>query len=175
MEPFLGEIRMFAGFYAPQGWMLCQGQPLAITQYQALFSLLGNKYGGDGKTTFNLPDFRGRLPVHVGEGIVLGQKGGEYANTLTIAQMPPHTHQPLNNFVKCNNTVGGDSNPSGKYPGFSTIDMSYAYLNTGAAVYAANAETIVSTAGGGEPLNNMMPSLCINYIIAIVGEFPSHY
>ena len=136
MEPILGQILMFAGGYTPKGWAICNGQTLPISQYQALFSILGVTYGGDGRTTFGLPDFRGRLPVHAGAGINFGERGGEAANTLTVAQLPVHTHPVTATTMACS-SLGGSANVAGQYSGLAPGSFKpYAAANAGAAVYA---------------------------------------
>jgi microcystin-dependent protein len=168
-EPFVGEIRMFAGNFAPSGWSLCDGQLLAVSQNDALFSLLGTIYGGDGRTTFGLPDLRGRIPIHTGSGPglstrQLGAKGGAENVTLTTNQLPSHTHP-----VKGTNDIGNSTEPAGRLPASSnTIDL---YVSTAPTV-DFNAAAVPGT-GGSQSHNNLMPFLCINFIIALVGIYPS--
>ncbi|HEU4962730.1 MAG TPA: tail fiber protein [Bacilli bacterium] len=160
-EPFLGEIRMFANNYAPRGWMLCEGQILNINQYQALYSLLGAVYGGNGVTTFALPDLRGRVPIHVSTTIPLGQKAGEATHTLTQNEMPAHTHQVFASTTTTtevsplNNTWGNQPNLYSTTP---TTTM--------------NNEAIGSS-GGSQAHDNMQPYLSTNFAIAVQGIFPS--
>jgi microcystin-dependent protein len=167
-EPFLGEIRMMAFNFAPKGWAQCNGQLLPINQNQALFSLLGTMYGGNGQTTFALPDLRGRTPIHVGNGWTQGQRGGEESHTLTLGEMPGHTH-----FVQANS--GQPDNPGGNTPAPTKVLSS---TSTG-QLYApfANAQAMsaqmIGNTGGSQPHTNMMPSTVIGMCIALIGIFPS--
>jgi microcystin-dependent protein len=161
-EPFLAEIRLMSFNFPPKGWAFCNGQQLPINQNQALFSLLGTTYGGNGQTTFALPDLRGRTPIHMGPGHTLGQTGGEEATTLNISQMPTHTHQAASV-----NASASTNSPNG------------AYLATSTAVYheptnlvSLNPATI-TTIGGSLPHINMQPFLTLNFCIALQGIFPS--
>lgn len=170
-EPFVGEIRMFAGNFAPRGWAYCDGQLLAVSQNDALFSLLGTIYGGDGRTTFGLPDMRGRIPIHAGNGPGLstrrlGAKGGTEKETITVNQIASHTH-PLRGTDDSGNTAS----PAGNAPAKSTtVD---AYIDgTPSANLAAGAVTSV---GGGQDHTNIMPYLCIHFIIALFGIYPSRH
>jgi len=164
-EPFLGEIRMMAFNYAPvsQGWALCNGQLLPINQNQALFSLLGTTFGGNGQTTFALPDLRGQTPIHVGQGFTLGQKGGEPAHTITISEMPTHTHVLNASSLDANNTLPG-SNLFAKAP-------QQVYVSPGSLT--AMQPTSVTSTGGSQPHLNMQPFLTITFAIALQGIFPS--
>ncbi|MDZ4678817.1 MAG: tail fiber protein [Saprospiraceae bacterium] len=162
-EPFLSEIRLFSFNFAPQGWALCNGQLLPINQNQALFALLGTTYGGDGRVNFALPDFRGRVPFHMGNGHTLGERGGEQANTLSIATLPVHTHvvratSSGSDTVAPSNTYYADSAPSEFYAGAGNIAMA--------------PETLTSV-GGSQAHLNMQPSLVITFGIALQGIFPS--
>ncbi len=167
-EPFLGEIRMFAGNFAPQGWALCDGQLLAISQNDALFSLLGTFYGGDGRTTFGLPDLRGRVPIHTGSGPglsarSLGAKGGEETMTVTQAQLPTHSHA-----MQGSSDLADSPNPEGRVVATSTtVDL---YINEAPANTLASDS--ISTIGGSQAHTNLMPFLCIHFIIALFGTFP---
>jgi len=160
--PFLGEIRMFGGNFAPRAWALCQGQLMAISQNDALYALLGTTYGGDGQTTFGLPDLRGRIPIHPGSGFVVGQLSGTETVTLTTQQIPSHTHAPLANTAAAGkdptNSVPGGGGPAWFAPGAPTLSM------------AAN---MIGNAGGNQPHENMMPYLAVNFIISLEGIFPS--
>ena len=172
-EPFVGEIRMFAGNFAPRGWAFCDGQLLAVSQNDALFSLLGTIYGGDGRTTFGLPDLRGRIPIHAGSGPGLsprrlGAKGGEENVTLTVNQLPSHNHSSLRGAAD----NGTDPNPSGNYLASATIVEPYVGQTTTDINFASNAITNV---GGSRSHTNLQPFLCINFIISLVGIYPSRH
>jgi len=168
-EPFVGEIRMFAGNFAPRGWAFCSGQLLAVSQNDALFSLFGTLYGGDGRTTFGLPDLRGRIPIHAGQGPglsprSLGSKSGGEKVTLTTNQLPSHTHP-----VKGTNDAGNSTEPAGRLPASSTtIDL---YVSTAPTV-DFNAAAVPGV-GGSQSHSNLMPFLCINFIVALFGIYPS--
>jgi len=170
-EPFVGEIRMFAGNFAPRGWAFCDGQLLAVSQNDALFSLLGTIYGGDGQTTFGLPDMRGRIPVHAGAGPglsprLLGAKFGSENVTLTANQLPAHNH-PLQ--VTTDN--GPDANPDGSALAGSTALETYADEIPAQDMAAAS----VTHVGGNQGHTNLMPFLCVNFIIALFGIYPSRH
>jgi len=164
-DPFLGEIKIISWNYAPKGWAFCNGQSLPINQNQALFSLLGTMYGGNGQTTFALPDFRGKVPIHVGAGFTQGQTGGETAHTVTMSEMPQHPH-----FANAANVDATTNTPS------NTMVLA---KSQGASVYAGFASpeamlgTILSNIGGSQAHNNMQPYLVLNFIIALQGIFPS--
>lgn len=164
MEPYIGEIRMFAGNFAPVGWEFCHGQELAISRYPALFTLIGTTYGGDGETTFALPDLRGRVPVALGSNNVLGEMGGAEAVTLTTDQLPTHTH------VATGSSNGGNSTaPTNNVWATSTAVRQFV-AGTGAD---ANMNSgVMATAGGNQPHENMLPYLAVNFIIAVEGIFP---
>ncbi len=164
-SPYVGEIRMGGWNFAPVGWALCDGSPLQISEYQALFQLIGTLYGGDGVSTFALPDLRGRLPVHVGPGFALGQVGGTETVTLTAAQMPAHSHPFL-----CSTNPGASRNPGGNVP--ATVVAGSAYAQNPPTTALASA-SIGSAAGGGQPHDNMQPYLCVTFIISLFGIFPS--
>lgn len=171
-EAYIGEVRIFAGNFAPRGWALCDGQLLAISQNTALFSLIGTMYGGDGRTTFALPDLRGRVVVHPGQGLGLtrrqiGEKGGSETNTLTIAQIPAHSHTASATNPVFNDEANTDD-PTGKYPAVSGENM-YSDQTTGDG---AIPEISIGNTGGGQAVNNMQPFLGINYIICLQGIFP---
>ena len=172
--PFIGEIRMFSGNYAPSGWALCDGQLLTINQNDRLFSLLGTIYGGDGETTFGLPDMRGRIPLHAGTAPGLssrqiGSRGGSQENTLTAAQVRGHAHD-----LYGTTNPAGDTSPAGNLPGVAAGSNLY---NTSAVGDTVNMDPRMIASGGGvaspQPHNNLMPSLCISFIIALFGVFPS--
>lgn len=162
-EPYLGEIKVISWNFAPKGWSFCNGQLLPINQNQALFSILGTTYGGDGRTTFALPNLQGRIPIHAGDGIVLGQQGGEQAHTLIISEMPAHVHVPVGNSGAANAAT-----PVNNLWAASTA-MPYSSASSGAQMNPAN----ILNAGGNQPHENMSPYLVLNFIIALVGIFPS--
>lgn len=170
-EPFVGEIRMFAGNFAPRGWAFCDGQLLAVSQNDALFSLLGTIYGGDGRTTFGLPDLRGRIPIHAGTGPGLsprrlGSKGGEEKVTLTVNQLPSHGHGP----VKASESAATERTPAGNVTAESVTRL----YRTPATVSPMNASAY-SNVGGSRSHTSLMPFLCIHFIIALVGIYPSRH
>jgi microcystin-dependent protein len=163
-EPFLSEIRIMSFEFAPKGWALCNGQLLPINQNQALFSLLGTTFGGDGRVNFALPDLRGRTPIHAGAGHTLGERGGEQAHTLSIAEIPTHTH-----VLSGTSSDGTELVPSGnllaKEPGF------FYHAPDGAAV--AMSPGSVASVGGSQAHLNMQPFLTLTFAIALQGIFPS--
>jgi len=160
-ESYLGEIRMFAGNFAPQGWALCNGQLLSIAENEALFALLGTTYGGDGQNTFGLPDLQGRIPVHPNTAYPLGSKGGTETVTLTAAQMPAHTHT-----ANAVNSPAASLSPSNAVWAAGPREI-YA-AGTPSAMNAAS----ISPVGGSQPHDNMMPSTAISFIISLYGVFP---
>ncbi len=169
-EPFVGEIRMFAGNFAPGGWAFCDGQLLAVSQNDALFSLLGTIYGGDGETTFGLPDLRGRLPIHAGSGPglsprQLGSRAGSENVTLTVNQMPSHSHQ-----MQGSADTATETRPLGNVTG-SNVPLDIYFQNPPTTV--AMASSAISNTGGSRSHTNLMPYLCIHFIIALVGIYPS--
>jgi microcystin-dependent protein len=170
-EPFLGEIRMFAFNFAPKGWAQCNGQLLPINQNTALFALLGTTYGGDGQTTFALPNLQSRVPIHQGQGgglssYIMGEPTGVETVALTASQMPVHTH-----LVQCNTGGGNQASPSGNLPAVESTGTSLDYSNT--AANATMNATMNQNAGGGVPHTNIQPVLCVNFCIAMSGIFPS--
>lgn len=173
-EPFLGQIVMFGGNFAPRGWALCDGQLLPIASNAALFSILGTTYGGDGRTTFGLPDLRGRSPMHAGNGPgltprQLGSKSGSETTTLLLNNLPSHNHTGQVQLKASGNPADTD-NPTG-----SNLGIANAYSTQPASVdMAADAGTVtVSNTGGGQPFNNVHPYQAVNFIIALQGIFPS--
>lgn len=165
-DPFLGEIRMMGFNFPPQGWAKCDGATLNITQNQALYSLLGTRYGGDGRTTFCLPDLRGRVPLHRGNGYTIGQKGGMEQVTLTADTIPAHNHTALGT------TAAGDAfKPANTRSLATSSDSGDPIYGSALALAPMNAKVIAAT-GGGQPHNNMQPSLTINFCIATVGIYP---
>jgi microcystin-dependent protein len=161
-DPFLAEIRMVGFSFAPRGWAFCDGQLLPINQNEALFSLLGTIYGGDGRTTFALPDLRGRTPIHFGNGYTQGRKDGRETHTLDTSQMPEHSHA-INA-----STESSSSDPAGQFPGRGAVDMYGAPAN----LQPMGDGTIVS-AGAGQGHENMQPYLAVYFCIALQGVFPS--
>src|SRR5262249_26793796 len=162
-EPFLAEIKIISWNFPPKGWAFCNGQLLPINQNQALFSILGTTYGGDGRTTFGLPNLQGRSPVHVGNGIVLGERGGEQAHTLNQSELAAHTHTP----VASSNAVDTETPVDHFWPDGGTA-LPYANASN-----ASMATQNLLPVGGSQPHNNMSPYLVLNFIIALQGIFPS--
>lgn len=171
MDPLIGEIIMFAGTFAPRGWAFCNGQLLSIAQNSALFSILGTTYGGDGITTFALPDLRGRVAIQPGTGpglsnYVLGERAGTESNTLTISQLPAHNHMLMGSSQTANQAGPGGHTLATEPTGSTAI------YNSAAPDQALNA-TSISATGGNLPVNNIQPFLCVNFIIAVEGIYPS--
>lgn len=170
-EPFVGEIRMFAGNFAPRGWAFCDGQLLAVSQNDALFSLFGTIYGGDGRTTFGLPDMRGRLPIHAGHGPGLserrlGSKGGAENVTLTVNQLPSHNHA-----LGVNSELGNQAQPAGALAAARTGDATYVE-----DIPDSNfSNSAISNVGGSRSHTNIMPYLCVHFIVALFGIYPSRH
>jgi microcystin-dependent protein len=172
VDPFVAEIRIFAGNFAPKGWAFCNGQLIAISQNTALFSLLGTTYGGDGRSTFALPNLQGAAPMHAGQGPGLslrdlGENGGESAVTLLQTEIPAHTHQ-----ANATTNLGGQTSPAGMVPATPGMSRGAVAYTVGAATGTMHASAL-STAGGGLPHNNMPPFLTLNFIIALQGVFPA--
>ena len=165
-QPYVGEIRMFAGNFAPAGWMFCEGQLLPISEYETLFNLIGTTYGGDGQSTFALPDLRGRLPIHLGNGFTLAETGGAENVTLTVSQMPAHSHP----FLATTSTATGTA-PAGNVLAASTGAAVLPY-GTDAPQTTLAPQSIAST-GGSQPHSNFQPYLCVDFIISLFGIFPS--
>lgn len=171
-EPFVGEIRMFAGNFAPRGWAFCDGQLLAVSQNDALFSLLGTVYGGDGRTTFGLPDLRGRIPLHQGTGPGLsarrlGSKFGAENETLTTNQLASHSHD-----YNANKNVATGNSPAGKVLAQTTGPVEFLRSASQNSDFVSSA---IANTGGSGSHTNLMPTLCINYIIALFGIYPSRH
>jgi microcystin-dependent protein len=168
-QPYVGEIRIFAGNFAPAGWMFCDGSVLAISQYETLFNLIGTTYGGDGQSTFALPDLRGRAPVHMGTGAgasyVIGQSGGAETVTLTTNQIPQHSHVPLA-------AAGAPGNPAN-----SPLNNVWSGWTGGQFTNVTPSTPMdpnaIGSAGGSQPHDNMVPYLTISFIISLFGIFPS--
>lgn len=167
-EPFLSEIRMMSFGFAPKGWALCNGQLLPINQNQALFSLLGTTYGGDGRVNFGLPDLRGRAAMHMGAGHTLGERAGEAAHTLTISELPSHTHQ-----LNVTNNTATQPNPGGNFLATTGSSVGAVYSKNPVAFDAVLQPGSISNTGGSQPHQNMQPFLAINFSIALQGIFPS--
>jgi microcystin-dependent protein len=167
-QPYVGEIRIFGGSFAPAGWAFCNGQPMPISENDVLFNLIGTTYGGDGQETFNLPDLRGRLPLHQGtlqgNTFTIGESGGTESVTLTTQQIPIHNHAALAAAV-----TGDQTSAQGALPANSVTITPY--LNTAPdAAFNANA---VGPAGGSQPHTNVQPILCVDFIISLFGIFPT--
>lgn len=164
-QPYVGEIRMFAGNFAPAGWMFCEGQLLPISEYETLFNLIGTTYGGDGQSTFALPDLRGRIPLHQGNGFNLAEPGGVEEVTLTVSQIPSHTH----GLGVIGNRAGGQNSPAGNLlaESFNVTP----YIND--APNASLSANAVTATGGSQPHTNLQPYLCVSHIISLFGIFPS--
>ncbi|KQV59777.1 MULTISPECIES: phage tail protein [unclassified Duganella] len=164
-DPYLSEIKLAAFTFAPKGWALCDGQLLQINQNQALFSLLGTTYGGDGRTTFALPDLRGRMPVHEGDGIVRGQAGGEFEHTLTLAELPTHNHR-----LNGSTAMASSSDPNGAL--LARKGRLSADIFNGSSDVSLVPATVAGS-GGSQQHQNTQPYLALNFIIALQGIFPS--
>lgn len=163
-DPYVGEIRLFAGNFAPVGWAFCDGQVLPISQFEVLFELIGTTYGGDGQSTFALPDLRGRVPLHQGNGYVQGQQGGQETVTLSAGQMPAHRHAMLASTSPASATQG----PSQALGSSGTMK----FYGSGAPTMAMDANAL-APAGGTQPHDNMPPFVALNHIISLFGIFPS--
>ena len=164
-QPYVGEIRMFAGNFAPAGWNFCEGQLLSIAENETLFQLIGTTYGGDGESTFALPDLRGRIPIHQGNGFILAETGGAEEITLTVNQIPAHSHPLLASLA-----LATDPNPSAANVLATTTQMEIYYADTPDASMSPQA---ISSVGGSQPHTNFQPYLCVNFIISLFGIFPS--
>ena len=170
-EPYVGEIRMFAGNFNPTGWMFCEGQLLPISENEVLFQLIGTTYGGDGQSTFALPDLRGRIPLHMGTGgdgitYQIGEQAGTEEVTLTTQQIPIHTHAQL-----C--STGAGATQSDPVNAIASKGVLSQYSSAGATVSMGNPPMSSDIAGGSQPHTNFMPYLCINFIISLFGQYPS--
>ena len=165
-QPYVGEIRMFAGNFAPAGWMFCEGQLLAISENETLFNLIGTTYGGDGESTFALPDLRGRIPLHMGGGFTLAETGGAEAVTLTVQQIPVHTHP----FLATQNLASSTA-PGNQVPATTQAATITPYGSDNPLVLLGAAS--VGPAGGSQPHENFQPYLCVHFIISLFGIFPS--
>jgi microcystin-dependent protein len=162
--PYLGEMRIMSFNFAPKGWAQCNGQFLPINQNQALFSLLGTQYGGNGQTTFALPDLRGRVPIHQGQSFIIGQAGGQETHTIIMSEMPAHNHVPQGN-----SAVPNTGSPANAF----WCDISNNSYSTAGAGNTTLAPGAVTNTGGSQPHNNLQPFLVLNICIALQGIFPS--
>jgi len=162
-QPFLGEMKIISWNFSPKGWAFCNGQLLPINQNQALFSILGTTFGGDGRVNFGLPDFRGRIPIHVGQGWLEGQVSGQESHTVNLSEMPAHNH-----LVQASGAAANKAVPTNNF-----------LANVSTKVYAGNANlttlhpTTIANVGGSQPHENRQPFLVLNFIIALQGIFPS--
>lgn len=168
-NPYIGEIRMFGGNFAPAGWHFCDGSTMPISENDALFTLLGTTYGGDGQETFGLPDLRGRVPIHQGQGgglqnYQIGESAGTETVTLTTNQIPLHSHALIGSA-----DIGTDPAPSNDVLATSTIVKPY----VGVAPDATMPQATITPSGGSQPHENTMPFLCVNFIISLYGRFPT--
>jgi microcystin-dependent protein len=165
-QPYVGEIRIFAGNFAPAGWMFCEGQLLPISENETLFQLIGTTYGGDGQSTFALPDLRGRVPIHIGNGFILAETGGVEEVTLTVSQIPAHTHPFL-----------GTTTQAASFAVFNQLPALTQLVSTTAygtdAPLLSLAPNAVSAVGGSQPHTNFQPYLCVDFIISLFGLYPS--
>jgi microcystin-dependent protein len=165
-QPYVGEIRMFAGNFAPAGWMFCEGQLLPISENETLFQLIGTTYGGDGQENFALPDLRGRIPIHQGNSFILAETGGAEEITLTVSQIAAHSHALLGTSNNAGSTAPADNVPA-------------AIPTFGVRAYGSDAPktnllpSAVSSVGGSQPHTNFQPYLCVDFIISLFGIFPS--
>lgn len=171
LDPFIGTIHMFGGNFAPRGYAFCNGQLLQIAQNTALFSILGTTYGGDGRTTFGLPDLRGRVPVHAGSGpglsrISLGEKGGNASTILNMNNLPAHAHDVA---LKCNTNAGSSNDPEGNAPTASGANLIYGDQNPREFMLS----TSTSSVGSAQSFENRGPFQAVNFIIALIGLYPS--
>lgn len=163
-QPYVGEIRMFAGNFAPAGWMFCEGQLLPISENETLFNLIGTTYGGDGQSTFALPDLRGRLPLHLGNGFILAETGGADEITLTVNQIPAHSHA-----FRASSSAATLASPVNNVLAESVAIGLYIQDQTNSSMHALG----LAAVGGSQPHTNFQPYLCINFIISLFGIFPT--
>ena len=163
-QPYVGEIRMFAGNFAPAGWQFCEGQLMPISENETLFQLIGTTYGGDGESTFALPDLRGRIPIHQGNGFILAETGGAEEITLTVSQITAHSHALL---ASANNASAGAPN-NNVLGAMTSLDL---YMND--APDSSMAPQSIGPTGGSQPHTNFQPYLCVDFIISLFGIFPS--
>jgi microcystin-dependent protein len=182
LEPFIGEIQIVAFNYAPRGWALCNGQFLPINQNQALFSILGTTYGGNGQTTFALPDFRSRQPMHWGSNMMglsvsLGQRLGTEAETITASTLPAHVHALTGLSLQCSSAAATNRSPVNRVHAMEAAGVTAVYSSNANSAMSAQAITefapVLTAAGGGQPHTNLNPYLTLNFVIALQGIFPS--
>jgi microcystin-dependent protein len=167
-ECFVGEIRLLGFNFAPQGWAVCDGQTMPISQNQALYSLLGTTYGGDGISTFKLPDLRGRVPMHVAQASPIGQAGGNPTVTLTVSNMPAHTHT-----VNASSAAGAAGTPANNYPAVDAVTPNTTHvMNYGATANATMNPGMIGPAGGNTPVSVLQPYLSVTFVIALNGLYP---
>ena len=166
-QPYVGEIRMFAGNFAPAGWMFCEGQQLAISENETLFQLIGTTYGGDGQSTFALPDLRGRTPIHTSNSHTLGERAGEQAHTLSAPEMPQHTH------VARATTAQADQNSNSAAPARMPAQSNFSFLYGSPSNLKPMASNALANTGGSQAHQNMQPFLTLTFCIALQGIFPS--
>jgi microcystin-dependent protein len=163
-QPYVGEIRMFAGNFAPAGWMFCEGQLLPISENETLFQLIGTTYGGDGQSTFALPDLRGRIPIHQGNGFILAETGGAEEITLTVSQISVHSHPLL-----ASSNGGQQSSPNN----LNLAAVTGTDIYSGDEPFVSMSPQAISPVGGSQPHTNFQPYLCVDFIISLFGIFPS--
>ena len=165
-QPYVGEIRMFAGNFAPAGWMFCEGQLLPISENETLFQLIGTTYGGDGESTFALPDLRGRIPIHQGNGFILAETGGAEEITLTVNQIPAHTPSAAGV-----DRARGETHPDEQHA--RAVDAGDTLFRSYARRSANMVAAVIGPVGGSQPHTNFQPYLCVDFIISLFGIFPS--
>lgn len=163
-QPYVGEIRIFAGNFPPLGWMFCDGQLLPISENETLFNLIGTTYGGDGQSTFALPDLRSRVPIHQGNGFILAETGGAEEITLTVNQIPAHSHPLI-----VSTAIANDRNPTNNVLAQASTFDPYQSEPSNNSMAAAS----IGSTGGSQPHTNLQPFLCVNFIISLFGIFPS--
>lgn len=166
-QPYVGEIRLVGFNFAPEGWMFCEGQLLSITEFEVLFNLIGTTYGGDGQTTFALPDLRGRVPIHQGSGYVMGGVGGTETVTLSLENLPSHNHSVYTA------SAATSVSPVKNYPSIATNDAYAPTLDVNGLFTTSFASNSIGANGGGEPHENRQAFLVMNYVISLFGVFPS--
>jgi len=166
-NPYVGEIRLFAGNFEPQGWAFCNGQILSIAENQVLFALIGTTYGGDGQQTFALPNLQSRVPIHFGNGFVQAQTGGAESHALTVAELPAHNHA-----AHCAATVGNQNNPGGNFWSYSTKELLYSSAAPNATMNPGDVAPN-NNGAGAQPHENRQPFLAVSFIISLFGIFPS--